>query len=120
MANDCMFRASSLTAALSRFEEIEIHMNAIKIGTVAAYCPVQNIKGYGVWSKTLPNGKETWIIAKVPEAKHFGAIPTRSCKSLPFYRRRRQHLNAGRLIGCLRRYRLDAMGYRAYQLVSAG
>ena len=51
-------------------------MDAIKIGSGAAYRPIANAQGYGVWSKTLPSGKQTWIIGKVPEAKYFDAVPS--------------------------------------------
>jgi hypothetical protein len=34
------------------------------------------MKEFGVWSKTLPNAKQTWIIAKIPEAKNLAARPS--------------------------------------------
>jgi hypothetical protein len=50
-------------------------MDAIKIGSSATYKLIQGVKGFGVWSKTLPN-QQTWIIAKVPEAKNWAAKPS--------------------------------------------
>lgn len=51
-------------------------MDTIRIGSGATYRSVRGIRGFGVWCKTLPDGKESWIIGKYPEMTTVGAVPS--------------------------------------------